>query len=466
MYDFVVVANQRDFRKATPAVTNPMLPLPGLSPVGAKKIIAQFDGGLLSSDAGVLVLREVEQRLRVAERMAACIVDPRAPEQITHTLADIICFRLLMIAGGYEDGNDANSLRVDPVFKMAHDLSPSDRDLCSQSTISRLENLPDARALLRMGRAMIDLYCESFTQVPKRITLDIDDMFDAVHGGQQLRLFNAHYDEYGFQPIVVFDGAGRFVTAVLRPARRPGGKEIRALLRRLLRTIRSHWPKTEILLRGDSHYCTPETIDFCRANGLDFIFGVAPTSTLRAHILALEAKATAMFEAAPKNGKVRRFKEFFDGAQSWSRVERIIARVEIGADGPDTRFVVTNLTTRNARRLYEDIYCRRGQAENLEDASGGGPHVLHEGQRQPAAFVPARRRVLVDVGLAPVNAAAIDVARRAVRHPAPAADQDRRSRRRDEDDDQGSLADIVLRTGHLALRARKNPASRHLSGGA
>ena len=279
-----------------------MLPLPGLSPVGAKKVIAQFDGGLLSSDAGVLVLREVEQRLRVAERMAACIVDPRAPEQITHTLADIICFRLLMIAGGYEDGNDANSLRVDPVFKMAHDLSPSDRDLCSQSTISRLENLPDARALLRMGRAMIDLYCESFTQVPKRITLDIDDMFDAVHGGQQLRLFNAHYDEYGFQPIVVFDGAGRFVTAVLRPARRPGGKEIRALLRRLLRTIRSHWPKTEILLRGDSHYCTPETIDFCRANGLDFIFGVAPTSTLRAHILALEAKATAMFEAAPKNG--------------------------------------------------------------------------------------------------------------------------------------------------------------------
>ena len=198
MYDLVVDANQCDFRKATPAVINPMLPLPGLSPVGAKKIVAQFDGGLLSSDAGVLVLREVEQRLRVAERMAACIVDPRAPEQITHTLSDIIRFRLLMIAAGYEDSNDATSLRVDPVFKMAHDLSPSDRDLCSQSTISRLENLPDARALLRMGRAMVDLYCESFRQVPKRLTLDIDDTFDAVHGGQQLRLFNAHYDEYGF----------------------------------------------------------------------------------------------------------------------------------------------------------------------------------------------------------------------------------------------------------------------------
>jgi hypothetical protein len=152
-------------------------------------------------------LREVEQRLRVADRMAACLVDPRAPDQITHTLAAIMRFRLLMIAAGYEDGNDADTLRGDPMFKMALDLSPSDRELCSQPTISRLENLPDARALLRLGRAMVDLYCESFHQVPGRITLDIDDTFDAVHGGQQLRLFNAHYDEYGFQPIVVFDGS-------------------------------------------------------------------------------------------------------------------------------------------------------------------------------------------------------------------------------------------------------------------
>jgi hypothetical protein len=216
-----------------------MLPLPGLSPVGGKTVVAKFDGGLLSSDAGILVLREVEQRLRVADRLAACMVDPRAPELITHPLAEIIRFRLLMIGAGYEDGNDAGSLRSDPIFKMALDLSPSERELCSQSTISRLENLPDARSLLRMGRAMVDLYCESFQRVPKRITLDIDDTFDAVHGGQQLRLFNAHYDEYGFQPIVVFDGEGCFVTAVLRPAKRPGGKEVRAFLRRLLRAIRA-----------------------------------------------------------------------------------------------------------------------------------------------------------------------------------------------------------------------------------
>ena len=345
-------------------MTDPMLPLPGLSPVSGKSVVAKFDGGLLSSDGGVLLLREVEQRLRVAERLAACIDDPRAPDQITHTLAEIIRFRLLMIGAGYEDGNDASSLRSDPMFKMALDLSPSERELCSQSTISRLENLPDARALLRMGRAMVDLYCESFASIPKRIVLDIDDTFDAVHGGQQLRLFNAHYDEYGFQPIVVFDGEGRFITAVLRPAKRPGGKEIKAFLRRLLRAIRANWPRTEILLRGDSHYCGPEVLDFCRANGLDYILGVAPTTTLRKHILDLEAKAKASFEAAPKAGKVRRFKEFLDGAKSWSRVERIVARVEAGADGPDTRFVVTNLKKRNPRRLYEDCYCRRGQAEN------------------------------------------------------------------------------------------------------
>ena len=215
-----------------------------------------------------------------------------------------------------------------------------------------------------MGRAMVDLYASSFATVPKRITLDIDDTFDAVHGGQQLRLFNAHYDEYGFQPSVVFDGEGRFVTAVLRPAKRPSGKEIKPFLRRLLRAIRAHWPNTEILLRADSHYCGPEVLDWCRANGLDSILGIAPTATWRRHVEGLEASTKARFEAAPRDGKLRRFMEFFDGAQSWSRVERIIARVEAGAEGPDTRFVVTNLSKRNARGLYEDVYCRRGQAEN------------------------------------------------------------------------------------------------------
>ena len=143
-----------------------------------------------------------------------------------------------MIAAGYEDGNDANSLRADPMFKMAHDLAPSDGELCSQSTISRLEKIPDTRTLLRMGRAMVDLYCASFKQVPKRIVLDIDDTFDAVHGGQQLRSTRITMNRIP---------ADRRIAAVLRPAKRPKGTEICSFLRRLLRAIRANWPKTEIM---------------------------------------------------------------------------------------------------------------------------------------------------------------------------------------------------------------------------
>jgi hypothetical protein len=368
---------------------NSTLPLPGLSPVSGKSVVATFDGGLLSSDGGVLMLREVEQRLRIADRFAGCIEDQRAPDQITHALADIIRFRLLMIAAGYEDGNDANGLRVDPIFKMALDLSPSDRELCSQSTISRLENVPDARALLRMGRAMVDLYCESFRQVPKRIVLDIDDTFDAVHGGQQLRLFNAHYDEYGFQPIVVFDGEGRFVTAVLRPAKRPGGKEIRTFLRRLLRAIRTNWPNTQILLRADSHYCCPEVLDWCRANGLDYILGVAPTTTLRRHIEGLEARRASR----PRRRKARR-------AASRSSSTGPPAGAASSGSSPVWRPARTRHTLHRHQPEGPQRPCTlRGcllparpggkPYQVLEDASGGRPHLVHQGHGPAPACTQA-----------------------------------------------------------------------------
>jgi hypothetical protein len=343
-------------------------PLPGLSSVCGKPIEARFDGEHLCSDGGLVALREVEARLGVANRLASCLTDPRSAARISHDLAGIIRFRLLMIAAGYEDGNDADRLRQDPMFKLALDRLPDQGgDLCSQPTISRLENLPRLRSLLAMGEAMIGQYCDSFRRVPKRIVLDIDDTFDAVHGAQQLRLFNAHYDEYGFQPIVVFDGDGRPVCAVLRPACRPSGHQIAKWLRRLIDNIRAHWPHTEILLRGDSHYCTPETLRFCRKRGLDFIFGVAPTVTLRKHILDLEKQAVAERAATGKD-KIRRFAQFHDAAKSWDRVERIVARVEASDREPgrdvDTRFIVTNLQGGRPRKLYEKIYCRRGQAEN------------------------------------------------------------------------------------------------------
>src|SRR5215213_4237733 len=166
-----------------PAKGEPTSLLPGLSAAAGKPLIARFDGGQLSSDGGLLALREVEQRLGLASRLAACIDDPRVPERIRHGPAAILRFRMLMIAAGYEDGNDADSLRHDPVFKLTLDQLPDRAALCSQPTISRLENLPGPRALLRMARAMVGLYCASFRQVPRRIVLDVDDTFDAVHAG-------------------------------------------------------------------------------------------------------------------------------------------------------------------------------------------------------------------------------------------------------------------------------------------
>ena len=338
--------------------------LPGLSPVADKAVVARFDGGRLSSEGGLLALREIERRVGLAERLAACLTDPRMPERVRHQLAEIIRFRMLMIAAGYEDGNDADSLRSDPMFKLALERRPSDPELCSQSTISRLENLPDTRTLLRLGRALIDQYCASFRAVPRRIVFDVDDTFDRVHGSQQLRLFNAFHDDYGFQPIVVFDGEGRFVTALLRPGKRPGGREIRAFLRRLVRAIRATWPKVEILLRADSHYAAPEVFDWCRANRVDWMLGLAPNGALHRHVAALEKTTAERFKSAADRGKVRRYMQFYDAAESWSRVERIIARVEAGPQGSDTRYIVTNLEGGGPKRLYEGLYCARGQAEN------------------------------------------------------------------------------------------------------
>jgi Transposase DDE domain group 1 len=351
-----------------PASVETTAALPGLSPVADKPIIAAFDAEGFSASGGLLTLREIEQRLGLAPRLAAPIADPREPGQVVHPLEDIVRFRMLMIAAGYEDGNDADVLRHDPMFKPMFKLAmgrlPTSEPLCSQSTISRLANWPDKRTLLRMGYGLIDLYCDSFRQVPRRIVLDIDDHFDAAHGAQELRVFNAYYDEHGFSPIVVFDDDGRLVATVLRPAQRPSGREIVMLLRRLIRRLRANWPCVEILLRGDSPYCAPEVLRFCRDNRADFVLAVATTPTLRRHVTALEQSVAKRFAATGGRDKLRRFKEFYDGAGSWDRVERIIARVEAGPEGVDTRFITTSLAGGSPHAVYDKTYCQRGQMEN------------------------------------------------------------------------------------------------------
>ena len=223
-------------------------------------------------------------------------------------------------------------------------------------------------------------------------------------------------------------------------------------------------------LGGDSHYCCPEVLDFCRANGLDYILGVAPTTTLRKHVQGLEAATKSLYEAAPKDGKARRFKEFYDGATSLEPGRADYRPRRGGRRGP--RHALRRHQSEEAqrprtlRRLLLPARPSRKSHQVVEDAFGGGPALLQQGHGEPVAVVSALGRLLDHVGLACVDAEKIDMARRTIRHVALAPDQDRRARCRDEDDDPRALADILPGTGYFALRARSNPPPRHVTSGA
>jgi hypothetical protein len=338
----------------------------GFPAIGRKKLTAAFDGGRITSDGGVLLLAAAERRLGIAQRLAGLIADPRNPLFITHSVADILRARMLAIACGYEDADDLDYLRSDPGFKLACGRLPdTGRDLCSQPTVSRWENAPDLREVVRLTYAMVDLYCASYRRPPGAVTLDIDDTVDVVHGHQQLSLFNAHYDERCFLPIHVYDTAtARPVAILLRPGKTPSGQEVRGHVRRLVRRIRSHWPATRLTLRGDGHYARPEVMAWCEANEVDFIFGLAGNAVL-SRLVEATADDVRVRRAEAAAPVLRRYAETRYGAKSWSCERRVAARIEASTQGLDIRFVVTNLASGSAEWLYDTLYCARGQAENL-----------------------------------------------------------------------------------------------------
>ena len=334
--------------------------------VGRKKVTAAFDGGRLTSDGGVMLLGVAERRLGIADRLAGLIIDRRNPLLITHSVADILRARMLAIACGYEDADDLDDLRTDPGFKLACGRLPdSGADLCSQPTMSRWENMPSLREVVRLSTAMVDIYCASYPRPPGAVTLDIDDTVDAVHGHQQLSLFNAHYDERCFLPIHVYDTAtSRPVAFLLRPGKTPSGEEIRHHLRRLIRRIRQHWPRTRITIRGDSHYGRPEVMAWCEANGVDYILGLAGNNVVR-RLFDAAADDVCVRRAEARAPTLRRYGETRYGAKSWGCTRRVAARIEASTMGLDIRYVVTNLKVGSAEWLYDTLYCERGQAENL-----------------------------------------------------------------------------------------------------
>jgi len=336
-----------------------------LPSVCRKKVSVGFDGGRLSSDAGVLLLRGVERKLGLAGRLASCIRDKRDPDLIEHSIEEMIKLRMFAIAAGYEDADDCDSLRHDPIFKMAVGRLPrTGAPLCSQPTMSRLENAPSKIEIARAMAAMVDQFCESYCRVPTAITLDIDDTFDAVHGHQQLSLFNAHYDERCFLPIHIYEGtSGKPVAVILRAGKTPAGVEVRTILKHVIGRIRGHWPTVRILVRGDSHYGRVEAMEWCEEQGVDYIFGFGGNAVLKA-MTQEAADALCVERAISSAAKLRTFATLSYSAKGWSEQRRIVARIEATRKGLDIRYVVTSLKG-TAKHLYETVYCGRGQAENF-----------------------------------------------------------------------------------------------------
>lgn len=347
--------------------------LPGLSSIDGLDLHARFDGGTLSSDGGVLLLREIERRMGIADMLASCLCDRRDPGRTQHSYASMIRARMMAIDCGYEDCDDMDVLRHDPALKMACERRPDAAlGLASQPTLSRLENAPGWRTLARMGFKLIDLFCDSFRRVPGQITLDIDDTTDRTHGGQQLSLFNAHADGYCFQPIHIYEAAtGKPVAFLLRPGKRPSGEEAAQVLRHVIKRIRTNWPRVDITVRGDGHYGTPEVMDLLENMRCSYILGLPGNARLNeiAQPWCEDAATRRVTKGegagkGPGKSKIRRFFETTYAARSWSRKRRVIARVEATTQGSDVRFVTTNLAGRS-KHLYEKGYCARGRIENL-----------------------------------------------------------------------------------------------------
>lgn len=337
-----------------------------LSPLDRRSVEGRFDVSSMTSDAGVLWLAEIERKFAIADTLAACVHDHRDPARVVHGIADMLRFRMLAIAAGYEDGDDCDVLRRDPAFKLAlGNLPEAGPALCSQPTMSRLENMPGKREIARMMGAQVDLFCQAFSRPPRDIVLDMDDTPDPVHGGQQMALFNGYRGVTCFLPMHIYEAnTGLPVAVIFRDGRPPKGTEVRTVIKHLVKRIRRHWPNVNILIRGDGHYSRPEAIDWMEDNGIDYILGLATNATLKKQTRDL-VDDVAVRRAESQSGTFRRYQTFSYQAGSWSRERRVIARIEASTwRGMDCRFIVTSLDGR-AKHLYEKIYCARGQAENL-----------------------------------------------------------------------------------------------------
>jgi len=452
-------------------MTDDTIPLFSFPAVQGKKVTAAFDGGRVSSDGGVMLLSLAERRLGVAERLARCVPDRRDPTRIAHTIADMIRARVFAICCGYEDVDDLDVLRSDPAFKLACGRLPdSGRDLCSQPTLSRLENAPKLKDVIRLTYALVDQWMASYATPPSRVTLDIDDTCDVAHGHQQLSLFNAHYDERCFLPIHVYDTEkSRPVAVILRPGKTPSGVEVRAHLRRLVRRIRTRWPATRILFRGDGHYARPEAMTWCEDNDVDYVFGLPGTKPLSKKVDKTADRVRTERAIADKD-VVRGFAETRHRADSWHRERRAVARIEATRLGPRHSLHRHQSRLRRARMAVRKPLLRARPGGKSHQAAQGSArlrsHVLPLGARQSGPSGPAHRRLLADAHCPRRHSRRPRPRQGGVRHLAPQAHQDRRPRRRNGQPRPLGLRRSLSARRSLRLSARRPHAARSLNSGA
>lgn len=322
-----------------------------------RKVQAEFNGGDITSDGGVMLLREVDRRLRLTERIAAILNDPRCPSKTRHSLLHMLRQRVYGLALGYEDLNDHSTLRKDPALQTAVE---QDKDLASTSTLCRFENWVTFDALWDISRTLIDVFIESFEKEPQELILDFDTTDDAVHGEQFGSAFHGYYDHYCFLPLYVFCG-NKLLVAYLRPGDSDNAKHAWAILALLVKRLRQAWPDVDIIFRGDSGFCRHQMLNWCDRHNVSYIVGMAKNSRLNdlAESWLLEAAVGYLCSQE----KQRLFGDFLYAANTWKYERRVIVKAEHSALGENPRYVVTNLPG-DPQQLYEKVYCARGESEN------------------------------------------------------------------------------------------------------
>jgi hypothetical protein len=338
-----------------------------------REVTAQLDGSTLTSDAGGLLLRETDRHLNLLGRLGACFLDGRDPARTRHRVREMVAQRVYGLALGYEDLNDHEQLRQDPVLKLLAGKEELEQPLAGKSTLNRLElgaGTPDRYKKITFWKQaidelLVDVFLEAHAEAPSDLVLDIDTTDVALHGGQEGRFFHGYYDHYCYLPLYVF--AGEHVLCVrLRPANIDASAGSLSEIRRIVEQIRERWPEVRITLRGDSGFCRDELMSWCEQHGVDYVFGFARNERLRRQIDEALAEAARQWEQTHKPARV--FVEFpyQTTTGSWDHQRRVVAKAEHIDGKENPRYVVTSLNAETwpAQKLYEELYCARGDMEN------------------------------------------------------------------------------------------------------